>query len=106
MQGRSLLPLLKSEPPNEWRNSIYYHYYESMLNHGVPEHYGVATDRYKLIRYPETDEWELFDLETDPRELRSRYGDRAYADVQQNLLTELERLRANLKVSPEGQPGK
>jgi hypothetical protein len=64
------------------------------------------TDRYKQIRYPETDEWELFDLETDPRELSSRYGDLAYADVQQNLLTELERLRANLKVSPEGQPGK
>jgi arylsulfatase A-like enzyme len=102
MQGRSLLALLKGEPPDEWRNSIYYHYYESMLHHGVPEHYGVATHRYKLIHYPETDEWELFDLETDPRELRSRHGDPAYADVQQDLLAELGRLRANLKLSTAG----
>jgi arylsulfatase A-like enzyme len=102
MQGRSLLALLKGEPPDEWRNSIYYHYYESMLHHGVPEHYGVATDRYKLIHYPETDEWELFDLETDPRELRSRHGDPAYADVQQDLLAEIGRLRANLKLSTAG----
>jgi arylsulfatase A-like enzyme len=100
MQGRSLLALLKSEPPDEWRNSIYYHYYESMLYHGVPEHYGVATDRYKLIHYPETNEWELFDLETDPQELRSRHGDREYADVRQDLFAELERLRMNLKLSP------
>jgi len=101
MQGRSLVPLLKGETPPDWRKNFYYHYYESMVAHHVPEHYGVATDRYKLIRYPETDEWELFDLQSDPHELYSRYGDPKYADVQKQLYAELQRFREQLKIGPE-----
>jgi arylsulfatase A-like enzyme len=91
MQGRSLLPLLRGESPRDWRRSVYYHYYEED-GHGVTEHYGVATRRYKLIHYFKYGEWELFDLEKDPGEMKSVYGDPAYAKVQETLEHELTRL--------------
>ena len=94
MQGVSLLPLLQGQDPAAWREAIYYHYYEFPQPHRVAEHYGVATDRYKLIRYPATDEWELFDRERDPHELRSAADDPQYAEVRAELEAELERLRA------------
>ncbi|NNK64641.1 MAG: DUF4976 domain-containing protein, partial [Gemmatimonadetes bacterium] len=98
MQGRSLVPLLGGETPDDWRTSFYYHYYEADGPHAVAEHYGVATDRYKLIRYPATDEWELFDLELDPQELTSVADDPSYADVRSKLAAELDRLREELQV--------
>ena len=98
MQGRSLVPLLTGETPPDWRTSFYYHYYEADGPHAVAEHYGVATDRYKLIRYPATDEWELFDLETDPRELLSRAAEPEYEAIRAGLEAELERLREELNV--------
>ncbi len=101
MQGRSLVPLLAGQAPPDWRASFYYHYYEAEGPHAVAEHYGVATDRYKLIRYPATDEWELFDLETDPRELLSRADDPAYAGIRLELEVELDRLREELEVPLE-----
>jgi arylsulfatase A-like enzyme len=94
MQGTSLLPLLRGESPRDWRASLYYHYYEYPQPHRVAEHYGVATQRYKLIRYPATEEWELFDRERDPSELRSAADDPQYAEVRAELEAELERLRA------------
>ncbi len=97
MQGDSLLPLLRGEQPVGWRQSFYYHYYESLVTHRVPEHYGVVTERYKLVRYPITDEWELFDRQQDPTELDSRYGDPAYSEIQAQLASELERLRDDLQ---------
>ncbi len=102
MQGRSLVPLLVGEVPPDWRTSFYYHYYESEGPHAVAEHYGVATSRYKLIRYPATDEWELFDLQADPRELSSRASDPVYEAIRAELEVELERLREELGVPSEG----
>jgi arylsulfatase A-like enzyme len=101
MQGRSLVPIFKGETPTDWRTSFYYHYYEgppASAPHNVARHYGVATQRFKLIHYYVADEWELFDLEKDPLELDSRYGDPAYTDVQAQLLGELGRLRRELRV--------
>ncbi|MBI5686926.1 MAG: sulfatase [Verrucomicrobia bacterium] len=105
MQGRSLVPLLKGRTPGDWRKSFYYHYYEFPGPHSVARHYGVVTDRYKLVRFyePAMNYWELFDLQKDPRELRSVYGQADYADVQKKLETELARLRAELKV-PDPDP--
>ena len=94
IQGESLIPLMEGEPPAEWRQSIYYHYYEFPAEHMVAKHYGVRTDRFKLIHYYETDEWECFDLEMDPSVIDSVYGDPAYADVVASLKVELHRLRA------------
>ena len=97
MQGRSLRPVLEKVSPSDWRKSIYYHYYEYPGPHRVQPHYGVRTDRYKLIYYNTVKEWELFDLQKDPHELKSVYDDPAYADVRKQLEAELQRLRAELK---------
>ena len=93
MQGRSLVPILQGDRVPDWRESIYYHYYEQPSEHNVPKHYGVRTERYKLIRYYEIDAWELFDLQEDPHELKSVYDDPAYADLRQELAAELTRLQ-------------
>ena len=95
MQGRSLRPLLQGQTPADWRTSMYYHYYEYPADHSVNRHYGVRTQRYKLIHfYNDIDEWELYDLKNDPHELKNVYGDPQYADVVKELKAELKRLRA------------
>ena len=71
MQGRSLKPLFAGEQPSDWRNSVYYHYYEFRDPHCVEPHYGIRTERYKLISYYNINQWELFDLEKDPDEMES-----------------------------------
>ncbi len=93
MQGLSLVPLLKGQTPEDWRKSVYYHYYEFPGAHSVAKHYGVRTDRYKLIHFYEVGTWELFDLEKDPREMRSVYDDPLYAEVLAEMEQELARLR-------------
>ena len=78
----------------KWRDAIYYHYYEYPAQHSVKRHYGVRTDRYKLIHfYYDVDEWELYDLEKDPHEMKSVYGDPAYATIQKQLHQRLTELR-------------
>jgi arylsulfatase A-like enzyme len=105
LHGKGLVPVLKGQTPADWRKSFYYHYYEFPGPHSVRRHYGVVTDRYKLVRFYEPDVayWELFDLKTDPRELTSVYGKAEYAGVQKELETELARLRKELKV-PDPDP--
>jgi arylsulfatase A-like enzyme len=92
MQGVSLKPLLRGKTPANWRKSLYYHYFEKG-EHNVPRHYGVRTDRYKLIHYYDLNGWELFDLKKDPQEMKSVYDDDAYARIRQQLHNELLRLR-------------
>ena len=105
MQGRSLLPILRGETPKDWRKSFYYHYYEYPAVHSVRRHYGIVTDRYKLVRFygDDIDEWELFDLQTDPRELSNVIDDPKLAKVRAELKAELSRLRTELKV-PDPDP--
>jgi arylsulfatase A-like enzyme len=105
MQGRSLLPVLAGHTPADWRKSFYYHYYEYPGPHDVARHYGLVTDRYKLVRFyePVMNYWELFDLQKDPREMRSVFGRPEYAQVQKDLSAELDRLRRELKV-PDPDP--
>ena len=76
------------------------------MPHHVRPHYGVVTDRYKLVHfYKDADYWELFDLQKDPHELRSVYGQPEYATVQAQLATELAQLRQELKELPQDPPG-
>ncbi len=103
MQGRSLVPLLRGRHPDGWRDDIYYHYYEFPGVHAVQRHYGIRTDRYKLIHYYLIGEWELFDLQRDPDELRSVYDDPGYADVVADLRARLAELRRIYGV-PEEDP--
>ena len=96
MQGLSMLPLLKGlkgETPTDWRDSIYYHYYEFPSVHMVPRQYGIRTKRYKLIHFYQFDEWELYDLETDPDELHNLYGKKEHAELIAGLKKQLEALR-------------
>ena len=104
LQGRSLKPLFLGETPEDWRTSHYYHYYEYPGYHCVERHYGVRTSHHKLIYFYDRDEWELFDLETDPMELNSVYADEAYADVVNELKTELTRLREHYAVPEDERP--
>jgi len=97
MQGKSLVNVLQGNVPSDWRKSVYYHYYEYPQPHAVHPHYGVRTDRYKLIHFYTRDEWELFDLQTDPNELKSLYGNPEVAKITEELKQELKRLREQYK---------
>jgi len=98
MQGRSLVPVLKGDTPDDWRDAHYYHYYEHPSEHNVMRHYGITTDKYKLIHfYYDIDSWELLDLQKDPQEMHNVYGDPAYAGVQAELHRKLEELRVKYK---------
>jgi arylsulfatase A-like enzyme len=96
MQGRSFLAALEGKPLGNWRTSMYYRYYHYPGDHRVQPHYGVRTDRFKLIYFNRLEEWELYDLEKDPRELNNVYSERAYADTVKSLKVELARLRQEL----------
>ena len=94
MQGISLLPLLKGENPKNWRKSLYYHFYEYPAEHAVKRHYGVRTDKYKLIHfYNDIDAWELYDLEKDPTEMHNVFDDPEYGKVVDFMNRELVRLQ-------------
>ena len=107
MQGRSFTPLLSGRTPRDWRKSMYYRYWMHLGGgHTVTAHYGVRTLRHKLIYYygqalgkkgavdqPTLPEWELFDLEKDPHEMKSVYNDPAYSKIAAGLKAELARLR-------------
>lgn len=98
MQGKSLLSLLQGDP-SDWRQAIYYHYYEFPNEHGVKKHYGVRTDRYKLIHfYEDIDTWELYDLENDPKEMNNLYGLPEYEMVTTTLKTRLDELQEKYAV--------
>lgn len=112
-QGYSLRPLNNGTVPEGWRTSMYYRYWMHLADHGVYAHYGVRTDRYKLIYYyaealgatgaiddPKPPEWELFDLQNDPYELRNVYADPAYAGIVKELKDELHRLQREVKDTP------
>lgn len=106
MQGKSLVPLLKGQTPDDWRTSLYYHYYEYPGWHSVRRHEGVSTKRYKLIRFygpdvPDGEEWEFYDLQTDPHEMKSLCGNPEYEPIIQDMKSELQRLRKQYAVPPD-----
>ena len=114
LQGRSLRPLAAGQRPVGWRTALYYRYWMHLAHFGIPAHYGIRTERFKLIYYygralgsrgavdRDTEpEWELFDLEQDPHELHNRYGQPAYARVQRDLLARLNALQRELGDTPE-----
>jgi len=110
MQGCSLRPLLKGRTPKDWRKSMYYRYWMHGAHFNVAAHFGVRTERYKLIYYygqplnargakkrETAPEWELFDLRNDPMEMNNVYGHPAYRGVVKKLKAELVRLRRELE---------
>ncbi len=98
MQGKSLVPLFADHAPEDWRESLYYHYYEFPNEHMVKRHYGIRNQRYKLIHfYYDIDQWELYDLENDPDEMNNLYGQDDYADLVFELKKQLEDLQVFYK---------
>jgi arylsulfatase A-like enzyme len=91
MQGESLRRIWRQDDA-DWRDAIYYHYYEKGF--GATPHYGVRTERYKLIRfYDVVDSWEFYDLETDPTEMTNLYSDPAYAHTIKELKNKMAELQ-------------
>ena len=97
MQGRSLLPVLRGHTPADWRTSMYYRYYHDPGDHNTRAHYGVRTRTYKLISFWTKEQWELYDLVNDPRELHNLYGLPGHEAVTADLKKELLRLKTSLR---------
>jgi arylsulfatase A-like enzyme len=91
MQGVSFLPLVTGKKA-KGRAAIYYHYYENG-EHSVSPHFGIRTERYKLIRfYKRVESWELFDLKNDSSEMRNIYGKKGYEEITATLKKQLDEL--------------
>ncbi len=114
LEGSSFVPMSRGEAQTSWRTSMYYRYWMHLAHFGIPAHYGVRTERHKLIYYYGKDlgsagaivgdtspAWELFDLDQDLYELHNRYNLPAYADTQQELHAELDRLQETLGDTPQ-----
>jgi arylsulfatase A-like enzyme len=94
IQGKSIRSLLKGKSPKDWRKAIYYHYYEYPAVHMVKRHYGIRTDRYKLIHfYYDIDEWELYDLQEDPEEMNNLYSEPGYQEIVKDMKIKLKNLQ-------------
>jgi arylsulfatase A-like enzyme len=90
LQGQSLFPLLTGDQDVDWREAIYYHYYEYPGPHDVKRHYGVRTDRYKLIHfYHDINQWELYDLQSDPGEVHDLFGQDGYGEITKRLFDQM-----------------
>ena len=97
MQGRSLLPVLRGRTPADWRTSMYYRYYHDPGDHNTRAHYGVRTRTHKLISFWTKEQWELYDLVNDPRELHNLYGLPGHEAVTADLKKELLRVKTSLR---------
>jgi len=106
LHGRSITPLLSGQPTANWRELFYYHYYEGPTrDHAVARHDGVTNGAHKLIHFYDLNEWELYDLASDPTEINNRYDDPQYAVVRAELTAALTKERARLGVdTPARQP--
>ena len=102
IQGKSLVPILEGRRPRNWRSAMYYHYYEYPAIHQVKRHYGIRTERYKLIHfYNDIDTWELYDLKNDPNELNNLYNVPTCAGLVKRLKKQLAQLQASYGDSDE-----
>ncbi len=129
MQGMSFAEALEGKTPNDWRNGTYYRYWMHLVHHDVPAHFGIRTDRHKLIYYysehydttwvgrgsmwwkkesypiestPKA--WELYDLTKDPQELINLYDEPSYAEVIVDLKAKLLKMREELGETDEKFP--
>jgi len=101
MQGKSLRPLLENtEESEDFRDAIYYHYYDYPAFHMVKKHYGVRTKRYKLMHfYDDIDTWELYDLQEDPEEIHNQIDNPEYDAIEAQLRTRLAELEKQYQIT-------
>ena len=103
MQGVSIVPLLRGERPADWRDALYYHYYQYPGTHSVRRHEGVFDGRWKLIRFygpdvPDGEQFELYDLKHDPRELTNIYNNPENGGAVERLRKRLHQLKKQYAV--------
>lgn len=115
MQGTSLRPLFEGSAGTDWQDVAYHRYWMHKDDyHNAYAHYGIRTQRYKLIYWyndpmgqlganPGEDgpEWELFDCEADPFELHNRAHDPEYALIFRDMLGQLDQKMAEIGDVPE-----
>lgn len=110
LPGSSLVKLFKNGSSSNWRNELYYHFYDYPAVGNVRKHYGIRTNRYKLIHWygegagndENIDYWELFDLKKDPTEINNVINNKRYLSKQKTLRRRLQKLRDNIG-STEGE---
>ena len=121
MQGHSFASALKGEAkPADWRKVTYYRYWMHM-NHklAVPGHFGIRSDRYKLIFFYGSQPngppknpvfactpaaWEFYDLEADPKEMNNLYKNPEYRQIIDLMKTQLKETREALDETDENYP--
>ena len=104
MQGTSMRPILEGATPDDWQDVAYHRYWmHKDEHHSAWAHYGIRTDRHKLIYWYNSDlgqpgahgpdeppEWELFDCHADPLELVNLAEDPAHAATFNAMLARLD----------------
>jgi arylsulfatase A-like enzyme len=93
MQGVSIKQLLMGRQRNLARKSLYYHYYEFGKDHTVLPHIAVRSDQYKLIYFYTVNEWELYNLVSDPAEQKNIVKSKMHQGAFLQMKSELKRLR-------------
>ena len=110
MQGSSFALILKGDgEPDDWQDAVYYRYWmDSDHTHHTTAHYGLRTRTHKLcyfyadpldatgsghVNIGVEPYWELFDLTSDPDELRNVYGEPGTEDLTQRLKKRLRDLQ-------------
>lgn len=114
IQGNSFYSVLKGES-SDWQKSIYYRYW--IQRETTPAHFGIRTERYKLIFYyglnldtqsyghPDSEPaWELYDLEKDPLEMKNVYHHPEYENIREELKIQLEEKRQEVGDTDEKYP--
>lgn len=100
IQGASFRKNLEGVTPKDWRSCMYYRYWQNEPNR--PAHFGIRTDKYKLIFYylqpldmhgaskeTTTPAWEFYDISVDPKELHNAINDKKYQEIIKKLKVEL-----------------
>ena len=115
MQGRSFTGALGGKTkPADWRKVTYYRYWMHMAHAlQVPAHFGVRSDRHKLIFFYGSNyngtantpvAWEFYDLENDPMEMKNEYDNPKYAETIAEMKTQLKQTRERLNET-DSNPG-
>lgn len=116
MQGKSLMPVFEGNN-KDFRDEVFYHYYEYPNEHNALPHFGIRSKRYVLIRfykpspdnrkklidkgnllineYNPKDYWELYDLQEDPQEVHNIYEKNKNSALVKRLKTDMGKLITN-----------